>query len=64
MDLEDIEYVRANLKFRGAQGTTGTQVTLHTLWAWKFMRRSPLTLALGFVYGSLQRRHCQNRQAQ
>jgi adenylosuccinate lyase len=28
MDLEDIEYVRAGLKFRGAQGTTGTQVGL------------------------------------
>lgn len=27
MDLEDIEYVRAGLKFRGAQGTTGTQVS-------------------------------------
>jgi hypothetical protein len=26
MDLEDIEYVRSKLKFRGAQGTTGTQV--------------------------------------
>lgn len=28
MDLEDIEYVRSTLKFRGAQGTTGTQVLL------------------------------------
>ncbi|EEQ32276.1 adenylosuccinate lyase [Microsporum canis CBS 113480] len=27
MDLEDIEYVRAGLKFRGAQGTTGTQAS-------------------------------------
>jgi adenylosuccinate lyase len=27
MDLEDIEYVRASLKFRGAQGTTGTQAS-------------------------------------
>jgi adenylosuccinate lyase len=26
-DLEDIEYVRAGLKFRGAQGTTGTQAS-------------------------------------
>lgn len=27
MDLDDIEYVRAGLKFRGAQGTTGTQAS-------------------------------------
>ena len=27
MDLDDIEYVRASLKFRGAQGTTGTQAS-------------------------------------
>ena len=27
MDLEDIEYARAGLKFRGAQGTTGTQAS-------------------------------------
>lgn len=27
MDLEDIEYVRAGLRFRGAQGTTGTQAS-------------------------------------
>ncbi|KAI0594246.1 adenylosuccinate lyase-like protein [Biscogniauxia sp. FL1348] len=27
MDLEDIEYVRQNLRFRGAQGTTGTQAS-------------------------------------
>ncbi|KAL8929698.1 MAG: hypothetical protein Q9172_000377 [Xanthocarpia lactea] len=27
MDLEDIEYVLAGLKFRGAQGTTGTQAS-------------------------------------
>ena len=27
MDLEDIEYVRSGLKFRGAQGTTGTQAS-------------------------------------
>ncbi|KAF2837579.1 adenylosuccinate lyase [Patellaria atrata CBS 101060] len=27
LDLEDIEYVRNNLKFRGAQGTTGTQAS-------------------------------------
>jgi adenylosuccinate lyase len=27
MDLEDIEYVRSKLKFRGAQGTTGTQAS-------------------------------------
>lgn len=26
-DLEDIEYVRSTLKFRGAQGTTGTQAS-------------------------------------
>ncbi|KJZ73280.1 hypothetical protein HIM_07284 [Hirsutella minnesotensis 3608] len=26
-DLEDIEYVRAGLRFRGAQGTTGTQAS-------------------------------------
>jgi hypothetical protein len=26
-DLEDIEYVRANLRFRGAQGTTGSQAS-------------------------------------
>jgi adenylosuccinate lyase len=28
MDLEDIEYVRAGLRFPGAQGTTGTQASL------------------------------------
>ena len=27
MDLEDIEYVLAGLKFRGAQGTTGSQAS-------------------------------------
>jgi adenylosuccinate lyase len=27
MDLEDIEKVRAVLRFRGAQGTTGTQAS-------------------------------------
>jgi adenylosuccinate lyase len=27
MDLEDIEEVRAALRFRGAQGTTGTQAS-------------------------------------
>lgn len=27
MDLDDIEYVRNGLKFRGAQGTTGTQAS-------------------------------------
>ncbi|KAI0137438.1 adenylosuccinate lyase, partial [Xylariales sp. AK1849] len=27
MDLEDIEYIRQNLRFRGAQGTTGTQAS-------------------------------------
>ena len=27
MDLDDIEYVRASLRFRGAQGTTGTQAS-------------------------------------
>ena len=27
MDLDDVEYVRAGLKFRGAQGTTGTQAS-------------------------------------
>jgi adenylosuccinate lyase len=27
MDLEDIEVVRAALRFRGAQGTTGTQAS-------------------------------------
>ncbi len=27
MDLEDIEAVRAALRFRGAQGTTGTQAS-------------------------------------
>ena len=27
MDLEDIERVRADLRFRGAQGTTGTQAS-------------------------------------
>lgn len=27
MDLEDIEYVRAGLRFRGAQGATGTQAS-------------------------------------
>ncbi|KAI9772448.1 MAG: adenylosuccinase ade13 [Geoglossum simile] len=26
-DLEDLEYVRANLRFRGAQGTTGSQAS-------------------------------------
>ena len=26
-DLEDVEYVRENLKYRGAQGTTGTQAS-------------------------------------
>ncbi len=31
MDMDDIEYVRANLRFRGAQGTTGTQVILERL---------------------------------
>lgn len=30
-DLEDIEYVRAGLKFRGAQGTTGTQASFLAL---------------------------------
>jgi hypothetical protein len=29
MDLEDIEKVRADLRFRGAQGTTGTQASLY-----------------------------------
>jgi len=28
MDLEDIEKVREDLRFRGAQGTTGTQASL------------------------------------
>lgn len=27
MDLEDIEYVRSALRFRGAQGATGTQAS-------------------------------------
>jgi adenylosuccinate lyase len=27
MDLEQIESIRANLRFRGAQGTTGTQAS-------------------------------------
>lgn len=27
MDLEDIEYVQSGLRFRGAQGTTGTQAS-------------------------------------
>lgn len=27
MDLEDIERVRSDLRFRGAQGTTGTQAS-------------------------------------
>ena len=27
MDLEDIEYVRSKLRFRGAQGATGTQAS-------------------------------------
>lgn len=27
MDLEDIEKVRDDLRFRGAQGTTGTQAS-------------------------------------
>lgn len=27
MDLDDIEYARTGLKFRGAQGTTGTQAS-------------------------------------
>ncbi|PHH70136.1 hypothetical protein CDD80_6214 [Ophiocordyceps camponoti-rufipedis] len=31
MDLEDIEYVRAGLRFRGAQGTTGTQASFMEL---------------------------------
>ncbi|KAL3961506.1 hypothetical protein ACCO45_003029 [Purpureocillium lilacinum] len=30
-DLEDIEYVRSGLKFRGAQGTTGTQASFLAL---------------------------------
>jgi len=30
MDLEDIERVRADLKFRGAQGTTGVSFLLWT----------------------------------
>ena len=28
MDLEDITKVRADLRYRGAQGTTGTQASL------------------------------------
>ena len=28
MDLEDISKVRADLRYRGAQGTTGTQASL------------------------------------
>ena len=31
MDLEDITYVRDGLKFRGAQGTTGTQASFMTI---------------------------------
>lgn len=31
MDLEDIERVRADLRFRGAQGTTGTQASFMEL---------------------------------
>lgn len=27
MDLEDIEYARSTLRFRGAQGATGTQAS-------------------------------------
>ena len=56
MDLEDIEYVQAGLRFRGAQGTTGTQVISESVEC-----TSWLELDVGFVRGNLSRRHLEDR---
>ena len=55
MDLDDIEYIRAILRFRGAQGTTGTQVNVTTP-----HHIEKLKLGTGIVRGNFPRRHLQD----
>ena len=55
MDLDDIEYVQASLRFRGAQGTTGTQVIVESN---NCTSRS--NLDIGFIRGDLPGRHLED----